>query len=322
MNAKTKFLAGAGSEHPGRVPLNATLPAPAAGRPRLTEAERAELLEILRDSDTVTNTLEGQAAALQASRERLIAEIDERRSSGNGKVRTLQANLIAAERTTRKLEDQLREASSVEAAIRCDIEQAERQAERDVAERERRLVATADPAIDEARRWFEREGDVTRCFGPPLEILTRQEHEALQEQANKQPPFPDPADPRETRYFLPAQIARAGGNQGIHAKLVARSQAIRAAHARTNSLKLLALTSDELVAEIERLKASIPPIPTGSSQMCPLPYDIELPAPTRREGPPVAIAAGPQVLREAPADMPPDGTCYVDGKIVKRGPSR
>jgi hypothetical protein len=171
--------------------------------------------------------------------------------------------------------------------------------ELDPARLAQELVRTAEPALDEARLFFEQQAEVNRAYFPPFVQTTEEEKRRMREEAARAPSESSAAKrsgDESFRNFGPDIIVvpfiNGGFDQNVLKALRARGIALKGAHAETHALKLLPLTREEVAHKIERLKATIPPVPAGASLNA---FPVE----------------GYEPPKHLPA--PPDNVVYVDG---------
>lgn len=177
------------------------------------------------------------------------------------------------------------------------------------------LRRTADPRLRVWRAEVELEIEACACYEAPLVLYTQQEREQIKRKAEAAPVL---EQDRNAPGFSPGvivQYPRLSGapDQKIYDGIARRKAALIDLKLwLRDEVPLQPFTADEVTREFERRRAPIPTIPDGASLMAPLPrtYTVDLSNILTKDLEPLIIGDTP---REAPRDMPPDGTRYVNG---------
>ncbi len=230
-------------------------PSQVAFGPDTTEDER--LWRQLKDSPVAQEIRKSNAQASLERRRQLVARTQEERQ----RLATFAESL---ERQKREASDRLLKA---EREFRAALEASRSlplwapDGSQLIIDCERELRETADPRIAEWEAWLSRQISVTRAYGPRFEV-TMGDHGR-------------PLDSGKTE-------ESASYNQSVLLALGSRMQAINAALHEMGKLKLCVLTEDQVTAEIERIIATVPPIPSEASQHGMLPTPVLIDSKTHR----------------------------------------
>jgi hypothetical protein len=179
------------------------------------------------------------------------------------------------------------------------------------------LRRTADPRLRAWQVEVELEIEVCACYEAPFVPYTQQEREHIKRKAET---ARAPEGDRDVPGYSPGVIVLYPRLSGAPDLTIYNGIALRKAALTALKLKLRdewplePLTADELTSRYERERASIPRIPDGASQVAgvPLPeaYTVDLSNILTKYLDPLIISDTP---REAPREILPDGTVYVNG---------